>query len=164
MLNSRINDAEVEFAVRVPRGVLVTLTTANGRISTGPLQSVVTATTMTGDIDVATEQFASAHSQSGHVRVSMGRTEWAGSLRLSSLSGNVRVTLPDDARVELTAETRTGTIESDFGIGQSPSSRLSRLKPTGSLGSRVRGVIGASERQLAISTLAGNIQIRRRAG
>jgi beta-lactamase regulating signal transducer with metallopeptidase domain len=164
MINSRSNDVEVEFAVRVPRGVLATLTTANGRISTGPLESVVNATTMTGDIDVATSAFASAHSQSGDVRVSMGRMEWAGSLRLSSFSGNVRVTLPDDARVELTAETRTGTIESDFGIGHSPPSRLSRLKPTGSLGSSVQGVIGATERRLALSTLSGNIQIRRRAG
>jgi beta-lactamase regulating signal transducer with metallopeptidase domain len=164
MRNSRANDVEVEFAVRVPRGVLVTLTTANGRITTGPLQSVVTATTMSGDIDVVTTEFASAHSKSGDVRVSMGRTEWEGSLQLSSLSGNVRVTLPEDARAGVAAETKTGTIESDFEIGQSRPSRLSRLKPTGSLGSSVQGVIGASERELAISTIAGSIQIRRRAG
>lgn len=165
MLNSRANDVEVEFAIRVPRGVLVTLTSSNGRITTGrgPLQSVVTATNVTGDIDITTSDFASARSNSGDVRVAMGRTAWAGMLQLSSLSGNVSVTLPDDARVDVTAQTKTGTIKSDFEIGQIRPSRLSRMKPTGSLGSSARGVIGASggERQLALSTLAGNIQIRR---
>lgn len=161
MLNSRVNDVEVEFAIRVPRGVLVTLTSSTGRITTGPLQSVVTASSMSGDIDITTSEFASAHTNSGNVHVSMGRTAWADMLQLSSLSGNIRVTLPDDARVDVMAETKTGTIKSDFEIGQVRPSRLSRLKPTGSLGSSAHGVIGASERQLALSTLAGNIQIRR---
>jgi hypothetical protein len=161
MINSRVNDVEVEFAIRVPRGVLVTLTSSNGRITAGPLQSVVTATSMTGDIDVATSEWASARTNSGDVRVAMGRPAWAGLLQLSSLSGNITVTLPDDARVDVTADTKTGTIESDWEIGQARPSRLSRLKPTGSLGSSAHGVIGASERQLALSTIAGNIQIRR---
>lgn len=161
MLNSRVNDVEVEFAVRVPRGVLVTLTSSNGRITTGPLESVVTASSITGDIDITTSEFASAHTTSGDVRVAIGRAVWRGILELSSLSGNIRVTLPDDAHVDVRAETNTGTIESDFEIGQLRSSRLSRLKPTGSLGSSAHGVIGAPERQLAISTRVGNIQIRR---
>jgi beta-lactamase regulating signal transducer with metallopeptidase domain len=160
--NSRVNDVEVEFAIRVPRGVDVTLTSVNGRISAGPLESVVTATNITGDIDVATSEFASARTNSGHVRVTIGRTAWSGMTRLSSLSGNIAVTLPEDARVEITAETKTGTIDSDFEIGQVRPSRLSRLKLTGSLGSRARGAIGAAERQLVLSTIAGNIQIRRR--
>ena len=91
----------------------------------------------------------------------MGRTAWAGMLQLSSLSGNITVMLPENARVDVTAETKTGTIESDFEIGQERPSRLSRMKPTGSLGSSAHGVIGAPERQLALSTLAGNIRIRR---
>ena len=96
-----------------------------------------------------------------YVHVSMGRTAWGDTLRLSSMSGNIEVTLPHDARVDVAAETRTGTITSDFEIGQPRPSRLSRLKPTGSLGGRASGVIGAPERQLAISTIAGNILIRR---
>jgi beta-lactamase regulating signal transducer with metallopeptidase domain len=161
MNNSRANDVKVEFAIRVPRGVLATLTTLNGGITTGPLHSVVTATTATGNIDITTTEFASAHSSSGDVHVAMGRTAWADTLRLSSLSGGIRVTLPDDARVDVMAETTTGTIKSDFEIGQVRPSRLSRLKPTGSLGSSASGVLGAPDRQLVLSTIAGNIQIRR---
>ena len=161
MNNSRANNVEVEFAVRVPRGVLVKLTSSTGRITTGVLRSVVSARSMSGNIDVTTSEFASAHTASGNVHVSMGRTGWEDTLQLSSLSGNIRVTLPDDARVDVAAETKTGTITSDFEIGQPRASRLSRLKPTGSLGSRATGVIGAPERRLAISTLAGNIVIRR---
>jgi DUF4097 and DUF4098 domain-containing protein YvlB len=161
MNNSRANDVEVESAIRVPRGVLVRLTSSTGRITTGPLQSVVTASSMSGDIDITTSEFASAHTNSGDVHVAMGRAVWGGILEVSSLSGNIRVTLPDDARVDVTAETKTGTIKSDFEIGQVRPSRLSRLKPMGSLGSSAHGVIGASARQLALSTIAGNILIRR---
>lgn len=159
--NSRANNVEVEFAVRVPRGVLVRLTSSTGRITTGSLQSVVTARSMSGDIDITTSEFASARTNSGDLHVSMGRTAWEDTLELTSLSGNIRVTLPADARVDVMAETRTGTIKSDFEIGQARPSRLSRLKPTGSLGSSAHGVIGGSERQLALSTIAGNILIRR---
>jgi beta-lactamase regulating signal transducer with metallopeptidase domain len=162
MRNVRANDVEVEFVIRVPRGVPVRLTSSTGRITTGSLESVVTAASMTGDIDVTTSEFASARTNSGDVRVTMGNAAWGGILELSSLSGNIRVTLPGDARVDVTAETQTGTIESDFEIGLVRPSRLSRLKPTGSLGSSAHGVIGASERQLGLSTRVGNIQIRRR--
>ena len=161
MNNTRANKVEVEFAVRVPRGVHVRLTSATGRISTGKLNSVVTARSMSGNIDIATSEFASAHTASGNVHVSMGQTAWTDTLELSSLSGNIEVRLPDDARVGVMAETRTGTIESDWEIGQARPSRVSRLKPTGSLGSRATSVIGASERQLNLYTIAGNILIRR---
>ena len=160
--NARDNDVEVEFAIRVPRGVLVTLTSLNGRITTGPLQSVVAATTMTGDIDVITSEFASARTNSGNVRVSMERAVWSGALELSSLSGNVHVTLPAAARMGVTAETTTGAIESDFEMGQERPSHVSRMKLTGSLGSTAHGVIGTPDRQLFLSTRAGNIEIRKR--
>jgi hypothetical protein len=161
--NSRDNDVEIEFAIRVPRGVLVRMTTLNGRITTGPLQSVVTATTMAGNIDVTTSEFASASSNSGNVRVSMERAVWTDTLQLSSLSGNINVTLPADARTGVTAGTTTGAIDSDFEIGQVRSSALSRLRPRGSLGSNAQGIIGAPDRQLVVSTRAGNIQMRKRA-
>jgi beta-lactamase regulating signal transducer with metallopeptidase domain len=141
MNNSRANDVEVEFTMRVPRGVRAALTTANGRITTGALHSVVTAATFAGDIDITTSEFASAQSNSGHVRVAMGRAAWEGRLQLSSLSGNINVTLPGDARVAFVTATTTGKITSDFLIDQQR---------------------GASDRQLVLSTRTGNIMIRRR--
>jgi beta-lactamase regulating signal transducer with metallopeptidase domain len=159
MSNSRANHVTVDFAVRVPRGVHARLTSATGRIVTKPLQSVVMSRSMSGGIDVTTTEYSGARTNSGDVHVVMGRTGWAGQLHLSSLSGNIRLTLPGDARADVSAETRTGTIVSDFDIGQQRPSRLSRLKPTGSLGSSAHGVIGSADRQLSITTLAGNIRI-----
>jgi beta-lactamase regulating signal transducer with metallopeptidase domain len=161
MRNTRANDVEVEFAIRVPRNVRLRLATSSGRISSGPLRSIVSASTLTGDITLTTSEYAYAQTNSGDVHVSMGRPVWAGPLQLSSLSGNISLTLPDDAHVQVSARTRTGTIESDFEIGQPRPSRLSRLKPTGSLGGSANGTIGAANRQLALSTIAGNIRIRR---
>jgi DUF4097 and DUF4098 domain-containing protein YvlB len=159
--NTRANDVEVEFAVRVPRDVRLRLTTSSGSITSGPLRSIVSASTLTGDITISTSEYANAQTSSGDVHVAMRRPVWVGPLQLSSLSGNINLTLPDDARVDVYARTRTGTIKSDFEIGQPRPSRLSRLKPTGSLGGSAHGVIGAANRQLALSTIAGNIRIRR---
>jgi hypothetical protein len=71
----------------------------------------------------------------------------------------VRVSLPRSADLEIAADTGTGSIKSDFALGQRHDSWWSRLKPPGSLGSSIRGVIGHGGRALLMSTTAGNITI-----
>jgi hypothetical protein len=141
-LNTRANDVEVEFAVYVPRGVGLIASSATGNITTSRLHGPV-----------------SAYSASGRIDVSLAAAEWSGARELVSLSGDVRVSLPRSANVEIAAETRTGSIKSDFAIGQRHDSWWSRMKPRGSLGSSIRGVVGQGDRALLLSTTAGNITI-----
>jgi len=141
--NTRANDVEVEFAVSVPRGVGLTASSATGNITTNLLSGPV-----------------SAYSSSGNIDVAMAATDWSGVRELESKSGNVKVSLPRNADVSVAAETRTGSIKSDFAIGQRTESLLSRWKLRGSLGSSARGVIGRGGRELHLSTIAGNIAVK----
>jgi len=159
--NTRANDVEIEFVVRVPQGVNVVAATATGSISTGLLRGAVRAYSASGDIEIATTEFAAAESQSGDIRVSIGRTTWDGTLQLTTKAGNIALALPPAASVEVSARTQTGTIRSDFEIGQARPSWWSRLKPVGSLGGSAHGVIGEGGRQLELSTVSGDIRLRR---
>jgi hypothetical protein len=94
--------------------------------------------------------------------VSLAAAEWTGALELESKSGNVTITLPRDADVVIAAATRTGSIKSAFDVGARRESWLTRLKPRGSLGSRVTGVVGRGGRELVLNTMAGNIAIHAR--
>jgi hypothetical protein len=144
-LNTRANDVAVEFLIAVPRGVGLIASSATGHITTGVLHGPVTA-----------------HSSSGSMDVSLAAAEWTGALELESKSGNVTITLPRDADVVIAAATRTGTITSAFDIGARRESWLARLKPRGSLGSGVTGVVGRGGRELMLSTMAGDIAIQAR--
>jgi hypothetical protein len=143
--NTRANDVAVEFLVAVPRGVGLIASSSTGHITTGVLHGPVTA-----------------HSSSGSMDVSLAAAEWTGALELESKSGNVTITLPRDADVVIAAATRTGTITSAFDIGARRESWLARLKPRGSLGSGVTGVVGRGGRELMLSTMAGDIAIQAR--
>jgi hypothetical protein len=94
--------------------------------------------------------------------VSLAAAVWTGALELESKSGNVTITLPRDADVVIAAATRTGTFTSAFDIGARRESWLARLKPRGSLGSGVTGVVGRGGRDLMLSTMAGDIAIQAR--
>jgi DUF4097 and DUF4098 domain-containing protein YvlB len=141
--NTRANDVEVEFIVSVPTGVGLVASSATGNVTTGALRGPVTA-----------------RSSSGGINVTMAVADWSGSLELESKSGDVKVTLPRNADVVISAATRTGSIKSAFDIGAERHSFLSRLKPRGSLGSSARGVVGRGGRELVLSTIAGNISIK----
>jgi hypothetical protein len=140
--NTRANDVAVEFLIAVPRGVGLVASSSTGHITTGVLHGPVSARSSSGNIDVST-----------------AAADWQGALELTSMSGNLTVTLPRNANLVLTAATRTGTITSAFGIGARRESWLQRLKPHGSLGSSVTGTVGRGGRELVLSTMAGNIVI-----
>jgi len=141
--NTKANDVAVEFVVQVPRGVGLLASSATGNITSTALPDGI-----------------SAFTSSGNLTVVLAASDWTGVRELESKSGNIEVSLPRDANVAVTAATRTGTITSDFNIGQRHDPFLSRFTRRGSLGSSTRGVIGQGGRQLLLSTIAGNITIK----
>ena len=141
--NTKANDVEVEFAVSVPRGIGLLASSSTGDITSNQLHGPISAYSSAGNIDVA-----------------LAATDWAGTQDLESKSGDIEVRLPRNANVVVSAETRTGSVKSDFAIGQRRESFLDRWRPHGSLGSSARGVIGSGGRQLNLSTIAGNIEVK----
>ncbi len=153
------NPPRVDFTVRVPAGVRFAGRTVQGDVRAEGLRGAVSASSVSGGVDVQTSDVAEASSVSGDVRVSMGRLPRGGSLRFSTVSGNVRLTLPADAGAEVRANTVSGEIDTDFPMRVEASSRGTSWVR---VGQRVRGTIGRGGPELEISTVSGDIELRRR--
>lgn len=151
--NVRDPDA-VNFTVRVPEGVRFIARTVQGDVEARDLRGPVRASTVSGGVDVRTSDVAEASSVSGDLRVAMGRMPRDGSLRFSSVSGDVRLTLPADAGAQLSASTVSGDIDSDFPLTLSG---RGRSWP----GRRIQATLGRGGPELRISTVSGDIQLER---
>ncbi|HEX8245611.1 MAG TPA: M56 family metallopeptidase, partial [Longimicrobium sp.] len=152
-LNTRANDVEVEFLVRVPRGVGFTAETATGDVTTGLLSAPVRARSAAGDVDVATTAWASAASAAGDIRVRMGRAAWSGGLGVHSASGDVTVTLPPGASVDVSARSGTGRVRSGF-------PQISRAAVRRFVGSAAEATLGRGGRRLVVTSTSGDVRIR----
>lgn len=142
-VNTPANDVAVEFVVHVLPGVGLIASSSTGQVTTEELRGPVSAYSSSGDIDLI-----------------LAAADWSGSREVESKSGDITISLPSLSDIELSATTGTGSIRSDFALGQRHDSLPDRLRIRGSLGSTVRGVIGRGGRTLRLFTIAGNITIK----
>jgi hypothetical protein len=149
--NTRNNDVEVAFTVEVPRGVNFVGRNVNGNVSATSLSSEVRAYTVNGSVNASTSEIAEASTVNGSVRVSMGRTNWNGDLEFESVNGTVDVSIGGEVNTDVTASTVNGSISSDF-----PLTVRGRFGPK-----RLTGTIGNGGRSLTLTTVNGNIELRR---
>ena len=149
-MNTRRNDVEVEFHVRVPAGVPFVARTVNGEVEALDLEGDVTAVTVNGDIDVTTSGVAEAETVNGSIDVAMQAVPAAQGLSFSTVNGSIRLDLPNDVDAELDARWLNGELESDLPIMLS-----------GRMGRRAaRGTLGDGGPLLDVSTVNGSIRIR----
>ena len=127
--NTRNNDVEVEWTVRVPQGVRLVGRTVNGDVVARGLTAAVEVYTVNGDITVET-------------------TSWA---QASTVNGRITVDLPQDASLEVHASTVNGSMSTDF-----PLTLRGKWGPK-----RMSGTIGAGGRTLSLSTVNGDMALRR---
>jgi hypothetical protein len=146
------NDVNVEFKVKVPAGVRFVGRTVNGGIDATDLPTDAEAYTVNGGVSVKAGGTIRAETVNGGVDASFGRADWTGEIRLKTVNGGIDVSLPDDAGAELRAATVNGDIETDFPI--TVQGRVSKR--------RLSGTIGAGGRQLALETVNGGIEIKKR--
>ena len=109
--------------------------TVNGAIVARGLQSDVKLSTVNGGVEAHFERFSERQ------RVS-----------LESVNGRIEVSLPDDADVDIRAETVHGSLRNDFGLHVDK----------GLVGRDLRGTLGTGSARLNLETVNGSINIRRR--
>ena len=143
----------VDFEVRVPAGVEFIGSTVSGDVEAEGLRSDVDASTVSGDVSVSTTEVARGSTVSGSVDVEMGSLEWQ-SLAFSTVSGDIVVRLPAGVDTEVDFESLTGDLESDFDI------TIERQRDR-FIGSELRGTIGDGGRRLSLTTVSGDVRIRR---
>jgi DUF4097 and DUF4098 domain-containing protein YvlB len=150
--DTRDNDVEVTFEVRVPAGIEFRGATVNGDVTARDLDSEASLATVNGDVDVETGGVAEGTTVNGSITARLGRADWERSLKFTTVNGGIRVSLPGGANTEVEATTVNGTVESDF-----PITVQGRIH-SGSL----RGRIGEGGRSLDLTTVNGSIRLERR--
>ena len=150
-MNTRNNDTEVDFTVRVPRGVMFDGNTVNGDVEANNLNGDVDASTVNGAARIETASGnASASSVNGSVTATV-HSVGDRAMHFSSVNGSVNVTLPANISANVDAKTVNGSIDTDF-----PISVTGRMSPR-----HLAGTIGQGGRQLELETVNGSIRLRK---
>ncbi len=150
-MSTRENDVVVEFTVHVPAGVRFVGKTVNGEVEAASLGGDVEASTVNGGIHISTSGYAEATTVNGSIVAAMGKASWRDGVEFRTVNGGITLDLPPSLSAEVRAETVNGEIFTDF-----PLTVSGRLGPR-----RVTGTIGSGGRQLALSTVNGNIRLRK---
>jgi hypothetical protein len=149
--NTRNNDVEVNFTVRVPRGVAFDGNTVNGDVEAMGLTDAVDAHTVNGEVRLETSGGeANGSSVNGPVNAIV-RAVGRAAMSFKSVNGSVTVSLPASIAADIDAETVNGSIDTDF-----PITVNGRMSPR-----HIRGSIGAGGRQLELETVNGSIRLRK---
>jgi DUF4097 and DUF4098 domain-containing protein YvlB len=130
----QLADVRVQFRARIPRRSRITARTLRGNVEAEWLIKGAPSQTVNSD-----------------GRVKRVTTDSFSPIDLSSLEGNVRLTLPNviNARVQL--GTGSGEITTDFPV----------TVPGGFRGKGLEGNLGQGGPKIALSTLSGNVELRR---
>lgn len=147
-MNSKNNDVNVDFVVKVPAGVRLAARTVNGAVNASGLSADADAETVNGSVTVQTSGVARAQTVNGSVQASMGRADWSSDLEIKTVNGSIRVTLPKAASTTVDAETVNGSIVSDFSLSGGTFTRR-----------RLKGTIGGGGRAMSLETVNGSIHI-----
>lgn len=149
--NTRNNDVQVEFSVKVPAGVKLKAGTVNGAVRVGEVESDVEASSVNGSIEVAATGLVKAETVNGSIHASMGRADWTGRLEYETVNGSITLDLPADLSAEVDAETVNGRIDVDFPLAGDVRQTRRHL----------RGTIGGGGRSLDLETVNGSITLRK---
>jgi hypothetical protein len=150
-MNTEVNDVNVTFVVKVPRGVHYAAHTVNGEIRAAGLRSNVEVETVNGSIRVSTSGRALASTVNGSIDASMGNADWGEDVAFSTVNGGITLDLPAEVNAELRASTVNGDIVSDF-----PVTVRGRFGPR-----RVSGTLGRGGHELELETVNGSITLRK---
>ena len=117
----------------------------------GAIASDAAAHSTFGDIRIGTTRLATATTLWGSIVASIGQPDWGRALEFSTMPGDIAVTIPAATNARVQATTQSGRITSDFPLTQ------------GSSRDR-RGTIGSGGPMLKLSTMNGDIALRRAGG
>lgn len=150
-MNVQDNDVTVDFTVRVPAGVRLAARNVSGDVHAEGLRGYVEARSVSGDVRISTSSYGEASTVSGEISASLGSGGWSGDLDFRTVSGDITVEIPARTSTDVRMETMSGDIQSDFPL------EVERR----SMRNRVRGTLGQGGRELYLTTLSGNVRLRR---
>jgi hypothetical protein len=146
------NDVVVEFRVLVPKGVKVGVNTINGALNVDGATAEVEAGTINGEVNVSTTSGpVNATSINGNVRARLGRLDSEGSMRFTTVTGNVIVEFGGDFGADVELQTLNGSLNTNFEMTVS-----GRLDPK-----HLRTHIGKpGGPRIRLETINGSVELR----
>jgi hypothetical protein len=139
----------VEYQVRIPSGVQVTLKTENGGIGLHDVNGTVTASTTNGGIrGTNLSGVYSAHIVNGGIVMEVVRA--TGPIELESVNGGIRLDVPPDLSADIEARAVNGGVSADdnLSIAVADQSRA-----------RLIGKLNGGGIKISASTVNGGVQI-----
>jgi len=149
-LNAISNDVNIDFLVRLPKGVRFVGRTVNGQVEAKSLQSDTEAHTVNGNVRLSTAGAALGETVNGSIIASVGKINSAS--KFSTVNGGITLEMPPSAAAEVHAGTKNGHIHTDFPLAMHDEFA----------GRHADGVIGHGGPDLTIVTVNGTINLRRR--
>ena len=150
-LENGVSDVRVDFLVKVPAGVGVSLHTGRGNIAAEDLKSYVWGTSGQGDISITTSDLAEASTKVGSISAEFGRRTWKQNLEFLTDDGDVTVVAPTDASMMFEAASAAGEVRSEF---------AAPVRAFGA-GQRAASRIGESRGMLTLQSGRGRVELKR---
>jgi hypothetical protein len=149
----RNNDVSVQFRVMVPRGVKVGVSSVNGAVSVEGATSEVEASTVNGEVEATSSGGpVNASTVNGSVTARMGRFDNDEDLNFSTVNGSVVAEFTGQLDADIELSTVNGRFQTDY-----PVTVNGRLDPR-----HLRARLGQGGRRIRLSTVNGNVELRRR--
>jgi hypothetical protein len=151
---NRDNDVSVDFRVKVPRGVKIAAGSVNGGVTVDGASAQVKASSVNGSVEAMSSGGpVEASTVNGSIVARMGRLGGSEDLDYSTVNGSIQVEFDGeltDADIEMS--TVNGRFETNF-----PLTIQGRLNPR-----HLRTRIGNGGRRIKLTTVNGNVELRRR--
>lgn len=153
---------EIEWAIKVPRGVVVDLRTVNGGVRITGLQGEVHARTTNGGVrgkDVGT-QILEASSVNGGIEIEFTRPlESTASVEVETVNGGVELGLMADSKATISARAVNGGVSvTDLPVEKQEQANSFESKR------RLEGTLNGGGAKVKISTTNGGVRITRSGG
>jgi hypothetical protein len=144
-------EVEMTYEVRVPDGVALSAGTVDGDIVASGLGAGARLSTVDGSIRVTGRAPERVSTVDGDVDLTLDGA-LPDDLRISTVDGSVRIAMPASSSFTVNATTVDGTMTSDF-----------PLTVSGKWGPQsLRGTVGNGRSTIRITTVDGNVELRRR--
>lgn len=139
----------VDMTVYVPASARLDVEIVDGLIEAKGLGGDVAARSVAGEIVIITAGSADVRSEEGRIRYAFADPKWVGATRLTGGAGDILVTLPAGADVDLAIRTG-GDIATDLALAPSPET-----------GGTSHLVLGEGRSPIAIESDSGNVKVQR---
>jgi hypothetical protein len=145
---------KVEYRLRVPAGLQVSVKTENGGIGLYDVNGVVAATARNGGVRGTNISGAvSAHTVNGGIVLDIARM--AGPIELESVNGGIRVDIPADLNADVEASAVNGGVSADDGLKLQASQRAR---------TKIIGKLNGGGPRISVTTVNGGVRLRTRDG